>query len=82
MPTQDRRAPLDEARRFLLFNIVETYLGLTDDEKQRYDIELNRESEQEVRAMQLTWAEKHYYLFLRLLLDGDERDIESSEQPY
>ena len=55
------RAELDEARRFLLLNIVETYLELTNDERERYNKALECEVDREVKAMQLTWEEKHYY---------------------
>ena len=55
------RAPVDEARKFLLFNIVETYLELTQDEHQRYKLKLDDEKDDEVHTMQLTWEERHYY---------------------
>ena len=54
-------AELDEARRFLLLNIIETYLHLTRPEEQRYNKELTRETNEEVKVMQLTWEEKHFY---------------------
>ncbi|HEX2253466.1 MAG TPA: DUF4351 domain-containing protein [Thermoanaerobaculia bacterium] len=51
-------APLDDARRFLLANCVETYLQLSGEEAERYARLLRRTDNREVRAMELTWAEK------------------------
>lgn len=50
---------LDEVRTFLLANIVETYLELSEEEQIRYDrhLEDNADAE-EVRTMQMTWADK------------------------
>ena len=56
---------LDEARTYLLANIVETYLELTEPEEERYNKELATGSYEEVKTMQLTWEEKHYYRGLR-----------------
>lgn len=50
------RAGLDEAREFLLVDLVETYLKLNDVDQYRYAQKLERAGP-EVRAMQ-TWAEK------------------------
>lgn len=52
------RADLDEARRFLLVNCVETYLELDEAETARFETLLAEESNQEVAAMEMTWAEK------------------------
>ena len=54
-------AGLDEARSFLLANIVETYLDLTGFEAEQYNRRLAEETYGEIRSMQLTWEEKHYY---------------------
>ena len=54
-------ADLDEARRFLLLNIIETYLDLTKQDQQRYNRELAHQPNEEVKAMQLTWEQKHYF---------------------
>lgn len=51
-------AQVDEARRFLLVNCVETYLQLSGEEAERYARLLRRTENREVRAMELTWAEQ------------------------
>ena len=52
-------AKLDEARRFLLANLVETYLQLTPEEQERYRRLLGRDSCQaEVETMEQIWSEK------------------------
>ena len=48
-------AGLDEARSYLLANIVETYLVLTGAEEERYKRKLTSELYEEVQIMQLTW---------------------------
>ena len=65
-------AGFDEARKFLLVNLVETYLELTGDEWERYNRSLANEANEEVRAMQLTWEEKHYH---KGLLEGSRRTL-------
>lgn len=55
------RGGFDEARTFLLANIVETYLKLTGAEAQRFNKALSEVANEEVKAMQHTWEEKHYY---------------------
>lgn len=54
------RSGLDDARTFLLGNIVETYLELTGDELRRYKERLGREDEKEIAEMKQTWAEGIY----------------------
>ena len=52
-------AKLDESRTFLLANIVETYLELSQDEQIRYDRQLEDSNDaEEVKIMQMTWADK------------------------
>lgn len=52
------QAPVDDARRFLLFNLVETYLDLKGAEVDRY-AELMRSTENRaVRTMEMTWADR------------------------
>jgi hypothetical protein len=50
-------AQIDEARRFLLVNTVETYLELEGEQLQYYESLLDREAP-EMRASEMTWAEK------------------------
>ena len=56
MLRQISESSLDDARKFLLVNIVESYFELTDDEASRYQRLLARE--QEVKEMEATWADK------------------------
>lgn len=50
-------APLDDAQRFLLTTVVNTYLELKGEEAQRYAVELEKKANQEVRKMVITWEE-------------------------
>ncbi len=52
------RAEVDDARRFLLANIVETYIELDEASQEEYESLLAAEPNEEVRAMEMTWAEK------------------------
>ncbi|MFP3941248.1 MAG: Rpn family recombination-promoting nuclease/putative transposase [Thermoanaerobaculia bacterium] len=52
------RAEVDEAGRFLLVNTVETYVELDDAGRREYARLLAREPTQEVRAMEMTWADR------------------------
>lgn len=52
-----RRAEIEEKERFTLGTIVETYLRLTPEEKARFDAEMAKDVNKEVRAMVLTWEE-------------------------
>jgi hypothetical protein len=52
------RADLDEDRRFLLVNCVETYLELAGEEAAKLGAALAEELNREVQAMEMTWAEK------------------------
>jgi predicted transposase YdaD len=49
---------LDEARKFLLLTLIETYFELAGDEQQKFERLLSRERYREVKKMQLTWADK------------------------
>jgi len=51
------RAKLDEARRYLLMKIVEIYLRLESEDEARFTAELERETNEEVREMVITWEE-------------------------
>ena len=55
---------LDEARQFLLVNIIETYCELSDEQNQRYLRLLSREEYRKVQDVELTWMDK-------LLLKGE-----------
>ncbi len=50
-------AKVDDARRFLLANIVETYIQLDDAAQEEYDALLAEEGNEEVATMEMTWAE-------------------------
>ena len=52
------RSGLDEARKFLLLHIIETYFVLASADRKKLNRELSRKRYREVRKMQLTWAEK------------------------
>jgi len=52
------KADLNEARRFLLVNTVETYLQLEGEELIRYTSLIENDPDPEVRAMEMTWADK------------------------
>lgn len=63
-------ARVDPARHFLLSNLVETYVKLDDGEQMTFERCLEEVTErEEVRAMQMTWAEE-------LELKGLERGLE------
>jgi Domain of unknown function (DUF4351) len=51
-------ADLDDERRFLLVNCVETYLELEGEEAARFTAALAEEPNREVQAMEMTWSEK------------------------
>lgn len=52
------RAPLDEVRRFLLANVVETYVRLAGDEAERFVRIAERELPKEETAMIMTWGDE------------------------
>lgn len=51
------QADLDEARRFLLAKVVETYVELDSQQQERFTAELGRQANKEVRNMVITWEE-------------------------
>ncbi len=63
------RAEVDDARRFLLANIVETYVELDETAQEEYQRLLAAEPNREVQAMEMTWAET-------LEAKGEARGIE------
>ena len=68
------RAKADPARKFLLSNIVETYVKLDTGEQAVYDLYLEDiEEREEIQAMQMTWAEE-------LELKGLEKGLEKGRR--
>lgn len=67
------RAELDEARRFLLANLVETYIELDEAAEEEYRALLAAEENREVEAMEMTWADK-------IEARGVERGIEEGQK--
>ncbi|HSL84468.1 MAG TPA: DUF4351 domain-containing protein [Thermoanaerobaculia bacterium] len=63
------KAELDEVRRFLLANCVETYIELDEEGQREYEALMSENENREVQAMEMTWAEK-------LEARGVERGIE------
>jgi hypothetical protein len=49
---------LDEARQFLLVDLIETYFPLSDSQKERYQRLVSRKEYRKVQDVELTWAEK------------------------
>jgi len=49
---------LDEARKFLLMTLIETYFELAEDERPKFERLLSQERYREVKKMQLTWVDK------------------------
>ena len=59
---------LDEAREFLLVNIIETYCELSDEQNERYQRLIARKEYRKVQDLELTWADK-------LLREGEEKGM-------
>lgn len=51
-------APVDEARKFLLVNCVETYLELVGSEQQEYEKMLQEKPNRTIADIEVTWADK------------------------
>ena len=49
---------LDEARQFLLIDLIETYFPLSGEQEQRYQRLVSRKEYRKVQDVELTWAEK------------------------
>ena len=49
---------LDEARQFLLFDLIETYFPLTDKQRARYQRLVSRKENWKMQEVELSWAEK------------------------
>ncbi len=67
------QADVDDARRFLLANIVETYVELSDEGQEEYERLLAAERNREVYAMETTWAD-------RLEAKGIEKGLEKGRE--
>lgn len=52
------RAELDDARKFLLVNFVETYVQLDEAEQEEYEQLLAAEPNEEVKTMEMTWGDQ------------------------
>jgi len=48
----------DEARKFLLLNLIETYFELGAEEMKRFRHLLSKEGYREAQEMEVTWADK------------------------
>lgn len=51
------RAAVNDAQRFLLANVVETYLKLDAQDEERFAAEIRRDTNKEVRDMVITWED-------------------------
>ncbi len=71
------RANLDEARRFLLANLVETYIELDEAAEEEYQSLLAAKENREVEAMEMTWADK---IEARGIEEGQRRGREEGLQ--
>ena len=58
MMEQVVQSDLDEARKFLLLHIIDTYFVLAGAQSEKLDRALSQERYREVRKIQMTWAEK------------------------
>jgi hypothetical protein len=52
-----RRADLDDARHFLLAEVVDLHVELDKEQPAKFDAELLTEGNKEVREMVITWEE-------------------------
>ncbi len=52
-----RRAEVDDHRRFVLVRIVDTYARLKPEEQRRFEAEIERDRNKEVRDMVITWED-------------------------
>ena len=72
------RADLDDVRRIVLANCVETYVELDEEGQRQYEALMLEEENREVQAMEMTWAER---LEARGVENGIERvRIEGTQQ--
>ena len=59
----------DEARQFILIDLIQTYFGLTAEQMERYQRLVSRKEYGKVQDVELTWADK-------LLKQGEEKGVE------
>lgn len=52
-----QRAEVNDAQRFLLVNAIETYVQLDEAEREEYEQLLSLHSNEEVKRMEMTWAD-------------------------
>lgn len=67
------RADLDDVRRIVLANCVETYVELDEEGHRQYEALVSDDENREIRAMEMTWAEK---LEARGVEKGIEQGVE------
>jgi hypothetical protein len=60
MLRQIAESSLDDAKKFSLVNIVETYFELDEEETERFRQLLSTKGYGEVKEMEITWAENSY----------------------
>ena len=68
---------LDEARQFLLVDLIETYFQLSEEQKERYQRLISRKEFRKVQEVELTWAEE---LEEKGLKKGLERGLERGRE--
>ncbi len=66
------RSALDDALKFLLVNVVETYFPLSGEEEQRFRQLLANKGYREVEEMEVTWADK---MMARGLIQGKRETL-------
>ena len=64
---------LDDARKFMLLNLVETYFELAAGEEKRFRRLLSKKGFREVQEMQVTWADRMRAQYEK---EGRERGLE------
>ncbi len=55
---------LDEARKFLLLDVIATYFELSDDERERYETLISRKEYRTVLEVKETWSDRMREKFL------------------
>jgi hypothetical protein len=66
---------IDEARAFMLVNLIATYLPLTAEERGRVQVELRAEGDATMEATELTWADQ---IFERGLQQGVQQGLQQA----
>jgi hypothetical protein len=78
------KSPLDDAKKFLLGNVVETYFGLDEEETKSFRRLLSVKGYREVEGMEGTWADKmmekgHVEGLVRGREEGHEQGLKDGE---